>query len=251
METSSEISPMVVSEGKFLDEKSSNRALPSVPPPRYHPFRSTSLVHNLKTTQLNTYISKRQMSMGQVLFPHPSNQPVTAGGVTSAGACGKGSAAEGGYFCVTPYHAGSSPTSAIGAVPFQPPFYNSIANNVNDFTSLNPRKDPNMNFREKIMKWLETIPQPSEDDDVICYVGCIDSSFSQSGSEAEDEFDIDIGDLEDRLEFQAEKLTKLTTRQYRYDSEAVALYEEYSRDDYPDESYARDDSYQVLIHPNY
>ncbi|EGW35458.1 uncharacterized protein SPAPADRAFT_48449 [Spathaspora passalidarum NRRL Y-27907] len=230
MEASSELPRITIgniNDSSFLDDKSPHPT--PVIPPRYHPLRSTSLVHD-KT--INEFYSKRQISSGPYLYPPQHNTPL---GLTSP-TFGLGTAAADPYLCVN-----QAELYQAYPAPFQPPFYNVKTPNVptsggasDNINSLNPRKAPNMNFREKITRWLETI---SDTNEVIVN----DTSFSSSNSDV----DIDIEDLEDRLQAQAEKLTRFATRQYRYDSEPVALFEGEYVNEEEGSDYA-DDSYQVL-----
>ncbi|CAX42178.1 conserved hypothetical protein [Candida dubliniensis CD36] len=87
------------------------------------------------------------------------------------------------------------------------------------FNTLNPRKAPNMTYKEKIMNWMSSIPQfnDSENNEIYidCYPGVISTSVTPSTSDEE----IDLADIEDILELQARKVTRYVTRLYIRESE--------------------------------
>ncbi|EMG48241.1 hypothetical protein G210_1211 [Candida maltosa Xu316] len=91
--------------------------------------------------------------------------------------------------------------------------------NLEIFNTLNPRKAPNMNYKEKILNWMATIPQfnNSENNEIYidCYPGVISTSVTPTGSDDE----IDLADIEDILELQAQKVTRYVTRLYFHEDD--------------------------------
>ncbi|CAI5759350.1 unnamed protein product [Candida verbasci] len=97
---------------------------------------------------------------------------------------------------------------------FQDLFNSSIGVDVYDF--LNPRKSPNMTYKEKINNWLNTIPfnfDKYNEFKIDCYPGTANSS-NDYDSNSNSDSEIDLGDIDDLLELQAQKVTKYVTRLY-------------------------------------
>lgn len=95
------------------------------------------------------------------------------------------------------------------------------------YSMLNPKKTLNMGYREKIVSWLSHIPHllDTETNEITmdCYPGVVADNLSSNisslySTSAKEEFtgprEIDLADIEDLLEFQAQKITRYVTRLY-------------------------------------
>ncbi|CAK9684804.1 hypothetical protein FOB58_003776 [Candida parapsilosis] len=92
---------------------------------------------------------------------------------------------------------------------------------------LNPRKSANMGYREKIRSWLSSVPLAiAYDEDstqyfnLNCYPGVV--SISDSTTDSDVGVVIDLGDIDDVLELQAQKVTRYVNRLY-FNEEEIPL----------------------------
>lgn len=141
-------------------------------------------------------------------------------------------------------------------------------NTADFFNELNPRKAPNMNFKEKINKWLATIPPQRYSNDIhdqtmnehaihmhhpydVYAEGYPDATYHSTSPSLSDS-EIDLTDADDIVEFQARKITRYVTRLYAF--EPISTLEEEDVDEAAygiEEGGYEDESYQVMLHPNY
>lgn len=137
------------------------------------------------------------------------------------------------------------------------------------FNAVNPRKDPNMNFKEKITRWLDSLPfQQSQEASAANNEAGADYGTLHHSPDVYNDWaatyyspsptisgsEIDFSDTHDIVEFQAKKITRYVTRLYAFDNEPVVNYEEEEEDEAGygiDGSAYEEESYQVMLHPRY
>ncbi|CUM62824.1 uncharacterized protein PRCAT00000382001 [Priceomyces carsonii] len=199
-----------------------NKISPYFPLKNYFMFNSETKdysPHNMKQQDLqNKYKDKHQSLMpGHIILPtHQAPE---------------------GYICVgrvmeTPTKKGSTTPSQNGIF-----FLNeNPAMMVQEIpTSFNPRNAANMPSKEKVNKWIQNIPFHLNSENDIT-VDCFPAVTSYSSSNSCSEDNIDLGELEAMLEFQARKVTRYATMLYDNEDEPVARLD----DDYEDEYYDSD-----------
>ncbi|RCK59430.1 hypothetical protein Cantr_07470 [Candida viswanathii] len=91
--------------------------------------------------------------------------------------------------------------------------------NLEIYNNLNPRKSPNMNYKEKITNWMASIPQFNNSENNEIYIDCYPGVVSTSGTPSTSDDEIDLSDVEDILELQAQKVTRYVTRLYIHEVE--------------------------------
>ncbi|CAK9441326.1 uncharacterized protein LODBEIA_P51950 [Lodderomyces beijingensis] len=93
------------------------------------------------------------------------------------------------------------------------------------YNILNPRKASNMGYKEKIVSWLSTVPHVKDEENneyyVDCYPGIVSDTSNSNISASSNEIcrtsnnkEIDLADVEDLLELQAQKVTRYVMRLY-------------------------------------
>ena len=95
--------------------------------------------------------------------------------------------------------------------------------NLEIYNNLNPRKSPNMNYKEKISNWMASIPQFNNSENNEIYIDCYPGVISTSNTPSTSDEEIDLSDVEDILELQAQKVTKYVTRLYIHEVENSCL----------------------------
>lgn len=104
--------------------------------------------------------------------------------------------------------------------------------NIDVYDYLNPRKSANMGYREKIRSWLASVPLAIAYDESLtqfnlnCYPGVVSASETASNSDAE----IDLADVDDVLELQAQRVTRYVNRLYFNEEEIPLPIEEIEED---------------------
>ncbi|KAI5968628.1 hypothetical protein KGF57_000088 [Candida theae] len=103
---------------------------------------------------------------------------------------------------------------------------------VDVYDYLNPRKSANMHYKEKINSWLSSVPLAVAYDENLtqfnlnCYPGVVTISETATNSEVE----IDLADIDDVLELQAQRVTRYVKRLYFNEEEIPLSMEEYGQD---------------------
>lgn len=97
---------------------------------------------------------------------------------------------------------------------------------------LNPRKAANMGYREKIRSWLTSVPlaiaydENSTQFNLNCYPGVVSISETATNSDVE----IDLADIDDVLELQAQRVTRYVNKLYFNEQEVPLPIEESGQD---------------------